>query len=260
MQAEVDGERLTIAEIASFFILLRRRQRDHPQRDQPRSPRSSRITRTSETVVADFDAMAKTAVEEIVRWASPVIYMRRRVMEDTEIGGQPMQAGDKVAMWYASANRDEAHFPDPYRFDLAAIPTRRSATEPAGRTSASAPTWPGGRSRWRSVSCSTRSRHPRCRRAGDAALAVHPRHQAAGVRVHAALTTAHTRTISRPTAPYGAAVFGRRKINTKEVVSVLGGAGLLAGSWVLVARHEVVPLGRPACSRPSTIGPTRSGR
>ena len=66
--------------------------------------------------------MAKTAVEEVVRWASPVIYMRRRVMEDTEIGGQPMKAGEKVAMWYASANRDEAHFPDPYRFDLSRDP------------------------------------------------------------------------------------------------------------------------------------------
>ena len=66
---------------------------------------------------SDFDGLAKTAVEEIVRWASPVVYMRRRVTEDTEVGGQAMMAGDKVAMWYVSANRDEAQFPDPYRFD-----------------------------------------------------------------------------------------------------------------------------------------------
>jgi len=71
---------------------------------------------------ADFDAMAKTAVEEIVRWASPVIHMRRTCTQDTVVGGQKMAAGDKVVLWYNSANRDEAVFADPHRFDLGRTP------------------------------------------------------------------------------------------------------------------------------------------
>jgi cytochrome P450 len=71
---------------------------------------------------SDFEGHAKTAVEEIVRWATPVIYMRRRATKDTEIGGQRIQADDKVVLWYNSANRDESVFPDPFRFDLTRNP------------------------------------------------------------------------------------------------------------------------------------------
>jgi cytochrome P450 len=66
----------------------------------------------------DFDGHTKTAVEEIVRWASPVIHFRRTATEDTELSGQKIAAGDKVVMWYNSANRDERVFADPYRFDV----------------------------------------------------------------------------------------------------------------------------------------------
>jgi cytochrome P450 len=111
VQAEVDGERLSDAEVVSLFILLAaagnettRNAITHGLLELTRHP-DQRAHWWS-----DFDGMSKTAVEEIVRWASPVIYMRRRVMEDTVVGGQQMRAGDKVAMWYASANRDEAHF------------------------------------------------------------------------------------------------------------------------------------------------------
>ncbi len=71
---------------------------------------------------ADFDGMAKTAVEEIIRWASPVIHMRRTCTQDTMVGGQKMAAGDKVVLWYNSANRDDAVFRDPYRFDVGRTP------------------------------------------------------------------------------------------------------------------------------------------
>ena len=66
----------------------------------------------------DFDRVAGTAVEEIVRWASPLIFMRRNLSEDIEMNGVPMKAGDKVSMWYASANRDETKFTDPWLFDV----------------------------------------------------------------------------------------------------------------------------------------------
>jgi cytochrome P450 len=75
---------------------------------------------------ADFDGMSKTAVEEIIRWASPVIHMRRTCTQDVTVRGQKMLAGDKVVLWYNSANRDEAVFPDPYRFDIGRTPNEHA--------------------------------------------------------------------------------------------------------------------------------------
>ena len=99
--------------------------------------------------MADFDARTPDAIEEIVRWGSPVIHMRRTANEDTRIGDQEIAAGDKVVMWYWSANRDETVFDRrrPLRHHPSRTPRPRSATAPAARTSASAPTSPGGRSR-----------------------------------------------------------------------------------------------------------------
>jgi cytochrome P450 len=72
--------------------------------------------------VADFDALSSTAIEEIVRWASPVIHMRRTCTRDTTLGGQDMKEGDKVVLWYNSGNRDEQVFEEPHRFDLSRKP------------------------------------------------------------------------------------------------------------------------------------------
>jgi cytochrome P450 len=66
--------------------------------------------------------MAPTAVEEIVRWATPVIHFRRTAARDVEIGGQTIREGEKVVLWYNSANRDERAFSDPYRFDVGRTP------------------------------------------------------------------------------------------------------------------------------------------
>jgi cytochrome P450 len=62
------------------------------------------------------------AVEEIVRWATPVIHFRRTATRDAFVGGQPIAAGDKVVMFYNSANRDERAFADPYTFDVRRTP------------------------------------------------------------------------------------------------------------------------------------------
>jgi cytochrome P450 len=61
-------------------------------------------------------------VEEIVRWATPVINFRRTAVRDVEIGGQAIKEGDKVVMFYNSANRDERAFSDPFRFDITRSP------------------------------------------------------------------------------------------------------------------------------------------
>jgi cytochrome P450 len=63
-------------------------------------------------------SLIPSALEEILRWANPLHYFRRTATADTELRGSPIRAGDKVAMWYTSANRDEDVFPDPQRFDI----------------------------------------------------------------------------------------------------------------------------------------------
>jgi unspecific monooxygenase len=62
------------------------------------------------------------AVEEILRWASPTPYNRRTATRDTEIGGMPIRTGEKVTLWWASANRDETIFTDPFTFDITRQP------------------------------------------------------------------------------------------------------------------------------------------
>jgi cytochrome P450 len=119
MQAEVDGLQLTAQEFGSFFILLvvagnetTRNAISHGMRALTMYPDQRKAW------FDDFEAHSRTAVEEVVRWATPVIHFRRTATEDTEIAGQRIAAGDKVVLWYNSANRDERVFADPYTFDV----------------------------------------------------------------------------------------------------------------------------------------------
>ena len=117
--AEVDGERLTSAEIASFFILLAVAGNETTRNAISHGVLAlSRYPEQREIWWNDFDTHTATAVEEIVRWASPVVYMRRTATRDVELSGVMIAAGDKVTMWYASANRDEAKFDNPWKFDV----------------------------------------------------------------------------------------------------------------------------------------------
>ena len=123
MQAELDGERLTSAEVASFFILLvvagnetTRNAISHGVLALSRHPEQR------ERWWSDYPTIAPTAVEELVRWASPVSYMRRTVTQETELGGVNLIEGDKVTLWYGSANRDASKFDDPWTFDVTRHP------------------------------------------------------------------------------------------------------------------------------------------
>jgi methyl-branched lipid omega-hydroxylase len=123
VNANIDGERLTSAELASFFILLvvagNETTRnaishalwlltDHPgQRD---------------LLLADLEGRIGGAVEEIVRLASPVIFMRRSLTRDFSMNGYDYAAGEKVLLVYWAANRDESVFADPARFDITRHP------------------------------------------------------------------------------------------------------------------------------------------
>lgn len=121
--AELDGERLTSAEVASFFILLVVAGNETTRNAISHGVLAlSRYPEERERWWADYSGLAPTAVEEIVRWASPVAYMRRTATADIELNGVKIAAGDKVSLWYGSANRDESKFPDPWRFDVARHP------------------------------------------------------------------------------------------------------------------------------------------
>jgi cytochrome P450 len=121
--ANVDGESLTEAELASFFILLL-----VAGNETTRNAISHGLWALTEhpdqraAWEADFDGLAPTAVDEIVRWASPVIYMRRTLTAPTTLSGHEFAEGDKVILFYNSANRDEEVFADPQRFDIRRAP------------------------------------------------------------------------------------------------------------------------------------------
>jgi methyl-branched lipid omega-hydroxylase len=127
MAAEIDDEdghhRLTSSELGSFFLLLvvagnetTRNAISHGLLALTKNPDQRDIWQ------ADFEGVSATAVDEIVRWATPVINFRRTAVNDAEVGGQAIKSGDKVVMFYNSANRDELQFPDPYKFDVTRTP------------------------------------------------------------------------------------------------------------------------------------------
>ncbi|MEZ0350709.1 cytochrome P450 [Mycobacterium sp. pR1184] len=123
VEAEVDGDRLTSQEIASFFILLVVAGNETTRNAISHGVLAlSRFPEQREKWWSDFEALTPTAVEEIVRWASPVIYMRRTLTRDFELSGVKMAGGDKVALYYNSANRDESRFDNPWAFDVGRNP------------------------------------------------------------------------------------------------------------------------------------------
>jgi cytochrome P450 len=128
LEAEVDGERLDDIDFNLFFLLLIDAGGDTTRNlvgggllalfEHPDERR--RLQR-------DLDGMLPTAVEEMLRWVSPVIYMRRTATQSCELVGTPIDAGDKVVMYYGSANRDERAFAEPDRFDVGREPNEHIA-------------------------------------------------------------------------------------------------------------------------------------
>jgi methyl-branched lipid omega-hydroxylase len=121
--ANIDGEQLTPAELASFFILL-----VVAGNETTRTAISHALTLLTdypgqrELLLADFEGRIGGAVEEIVRYVSPVIWMRRSVTRDTVMNGHQYREGDKAVLFYWSANRDEQVFADSAAFDILRSP------------------------------------------------------------------------------------------------------------------------------------------
>ncbi len=126
VHAELDGEALPPEDLGPFILLL-----IAAGNETTRTAISHGLWALTEFPgekrrwLEDLDGRAATAAEEIVRWATPVLHMRRTVSRDTTFAGVEMRQGDKVAMWYLSANRDETAFADPYRFDITRDPNEQ---------------------------------------------------------------------------------------------------------------------------------------
>ena len=127
VNAEIDGDSLSEREFDMFMLLLTLAGNETTRNstswgmwaliDNPDQYRALR---------AD-PGLIDRAVEEILRWASPVLHFRRTATADTELHGQPIARGDKVVMWHISDNRDEDVFSDPFRFDITRSPNNHVA-------------------------------------------------------------------------------------------------------------------------------------
>ena len=126
-EAEMDGESLTDEEILYFCYLLIVAGNE-TTRNAISGGMLALCEHPAERVRLAADAaLLPTAVEEILRWTSPVMHMARFVTRDTVLHGQPIRAGERVLMWYPSANRDAAVFPDADRFDVGRTPNEHIA-------------------------------------------------------------------------------------------------------------------------------------
>ena len=118
VQAEVDGERLTDDEIISFFGLLTIAGNDTTRQSTSHAMKAlTDFPEQKAWLMEDLDGRLKGAVEEMVRWATPIMTFRRTASRDCELNGQQITHGDKVVMFYASANGDTDVFDAPERFD-----------------------------------------------------------------------------------------------------------------------------------------------
>jgi cytochrome P450 len=122
LAAQFDGEPMTDIQFGSFFVQL-----VTAGNDTTRSMLSSGLLALLQhpeqmAAVRDDPSRIPGAVEEILRWANPLHYFRRTAADDTEIRGQQIAKGDKVAMIYTSANRDEDVWDEPHRFDITRSP------------------------------------------------------------------------------------------------------------------------------------------
>lgn len=119
VQAEVDGRRLTDDELGAFFVLLSVAGNDTTRNTITLTTMALQQFPEQKALLAnDFDGHIHVAIEEFVRWASPVMTFRRTATRDTVLRDQHMKEGDWVLMMYASGNRDERAFTDPHTFDI----------------------------------------------------------------------------------------------------------------------------------------------
>ncbi|MEP9360446.1 cytochrome P450 [Sphingomonas sp. KR3-1] len=124
VEARIDGEPLTDREILGFCFLLAIAGNE-TTRNATSGAMLALIEHPEARAALTADsALMPTAVEELLRWVTPIVYMARTATTDVEIGGQTVRKGEKVVLFYPSANRDDSVFEAPFTLDLARRPNR----------------------------------------------------------------------------------------------------------------------------------------
>jgi cholest-4-en-3-one 26-monooxygenase len=118
VQAEDDGDRLSASEYRNFFHVLVFAGNETTRTAITHGAMAFADNPDQWQRLVDDAALLEPAVEEVLRWATPVLHMRRTAASDTELAGTSIAAGDKVVMWYAAANRDPEVFDQPDTFDI----------------------------------------------------------------------------------------------------------------------------------------------
>jgi cytochrome P450 len=113
-----DGEPLSPSDFDNYFLLLVIAGNETTRHAISQSMLALIENQDQLKLLQEQPELVPGAVEEFLRWASPVYHFRRTATRDVELRGKQIKAGDKVVMWFASGNRDEEVFADPYRFDV----------------------------------------------------------------------------------------------------------------------------------------------
>jgi hypothetical protein len=129
---KIDGEVLTSQEFDNFFTLLVAAGNDTTRYTMTAGmkalvERPEQLAALREAIVGGDDGLLASAVEEVLRWGSVTMHFRRTATTDTELGGRAIKAGDKVVIWFVSADYDDAVFADPFTFDIRRAPNPQVA-------------------------------------------------------------------------------------------------------------------------------------
>jgi cytochrome P450 len=119
-----DGEPMGLIETLGYYLIVFNAGHDTTRHSLSAALEAFADNPDEFRRLKDDPALVPSAVEEVVRWSAPVNYMKRTVVHDTTFGGVEMKAGQNLALFYASANRDETVFDDPLRFDVGRNPNR----------------------------------------------------------------------------------------------------------------------------------------
>jgi cholest-4-en-3-one 26-monooxygenase len=127
LSADIDGDQLSDMDFNLFFLLLAVAGNETTRNAISHGMNAFLENPDQYELLVEHPEVLDSAIEEILRWASPVMYFRRNVTEDFDYNGHQLKEGDKVSIWYVSANRDEEIFADPFRFDITRSPNEHVA-------------------------------------------------------------------------------------------------------------------------------------
>ena len=128
----IDGEALSELEFKNFFVLMVSAGNDTSRYTMTAglkalAERPDQLAELRDACIAGDGALVENAVEEVLRWGTVTMHFRRTATADTELSGQKIMRGDKVVIWFTSADYDERQFPDPFRFDIHRTPNEHVA-------------------------------------------------------------------------------------------------------------------------------------